>query len=474
MSKVTRATTQATRHDPINAPYWWDQSRPPSLSIRAVPTECDVAVIGAGYTGLSAALVLARAGRSVQIFERERPGDGAATRNAGIVTASLATDVATVTRQRGTEVARAVFTEAREAWNSLAVMIRDEGIDCGFEVCGSVQGALWPRQLDAMAREAEFCQSRLGVDARTLLGAQVSEELGSTRYIGALVRPDVAVLDPARLHAGLLKLAMDAGARVHTETAVTGIRQSRQGRHELQTMRGRTTAREVLVATNGYTDRSDPWLSRRVIGIPSGMIALRTPDPKRLRHWLPRGRVLMEKRRMRHQLRIADGGRTLLFGGLSSMAELRQHRVVNTLRTELLKIFPDLEPARVTHVWQGLTGFSREQLPRLFERRAVRYVGGFNGVGIALANWLGRKAAWQILEDERGHSVFEANPPGFVTLYPGHRWFLPATASYLRLRDRLDQRGRATGSRAAVVDVMDPGEAMDTQATRQPDQQEHT
>ena len=410
--------------------------------MRAVPAQCDVAIVGGGYAGLSAALTLARAGRSVHLFERLRPGEGASTRNAGVASARLARGLTELGESHGKPAAQAAFQEAQEAWNALAIFIQDEGIPCDFEVGGALYGALWPHQLDHMAREAEFCQQHLGVDAHTVIGPQMADEIGSERYLGGLIRPDVATLNPARLHMALLALAMDAGVHIHGETGVTRIHQNNNGEHELQTMRGRTRTKVVVVASNGYGDKADPWLNRRIIAVPTGMIATEQLDANTIGELLPRLKVVGDTRRLAHTLRLSSDRSRILFSGLSSMGARNEDAIANVLKRELVRIFPQLEQLRVTHSWSGYDGYTRTRVPQIYNRNGIRYVVGFSGAGLVLSHWLGRKAAWQILGDERGGTVFAGDVPSSMPLLAGKSWFLPSVSNYLRMRDQFDQRGR--------------------------------
>ena len=130
-------------------PYWWLAATPPALPQTAVQPACDVAIVGAGYTGLSAAITLARAGRSVQVFDKQRPGEGASTRNGGITSGNLRPGYAEMARRFGRERADAIQAEAVEARADLYRFIAEEGIDCDFKLVGRFSGAATPWRLRA-------------------------------------------------------------------------------------------------------------------------------------------------------------------------------------------------------------------------------------------------------------------------------------------------------------------------------------
>lgn len=424
----------------IAQPYWWDAVRPPALAMQPVPQRCDVAIVGAGFAGLSAALTLARAGRNVHVFDRQRPGEGASTRNAGIASGDLIQPLTELIERLGLERARTFYLEGQMARNALEAFVEAEGLDCHWQIAGLVHAASRAGHMEMLRRESDLLNTHLGVGASIVDMHQVGDAVGSERYHGAMIRPDIATLDPARLHAGLLALAKGAGAKVHGQTGVTRIHRNAAGKYELWTHRGPTHARDVVVATNGYTDRVSPWLRRRIIPVAMAMIATEPLPREVLARLVPNDRAVVETRRLRAFFRPTPDGRRLLFGSRDPNNGSSLAMSALALRQELAQIFPDLADVPVSHAWTGMMSYNRDRLPRLFSRDGVHYASSFCSPGVVWGHWLGTKAGQAVLGLKEAESAFSFRPPPALPLYTGKPWFAPLTTAWMRLADHLESR----------------------------------
>ena len=238
---TSRVSTRGTGHKALvkNAPIWWEDAPPVSIAPKPVAPSCEVAIVGAGYTGLSAAITLARAGREVQVFDKMRAGEGASSRNGGIASGNLRPSLSQMIRRFGRERAIAMQVEAKAAREDLIQFITHESIDCDFKLTGRFTGASSPDQFDKLRREAEVLASTLGIEAFALDRAHQRDALGTDYYWGGLVRMDIGGLHPAKLLAGMLRVANGSGASIHGETAVTHIAPANGG-FEIETTRGRS------------------------------------------------------------------------------------------------------------------------------------------------------------------------------------------------------------------------------------------
>jgi glycine/D-amino acid oxidase-like deaminating enzyme len=423
-------------------PYWWEAAPPPSLPEIAVAPRCDVVIVGAGYTGLSAGLTLARAGRSVQIFDRQRPGEGASTRNGGIASGNLRPSYRQMVRKFGEARATALQAEARAAREDLAGFIAREAIDCDFQLTGRFTGAADPSEYEALAREADLLRKDLGIAAHAVPRSAQRRVLGTDFYHGGLLREDIGGLHPAKLFAGMLRVAQTAGAAVHGETAVRGFT-ARNGGFEVDTARGKVRADHVIVATNGYTDGADPWLRRRLVPVRSRIIATAPLSNNLMAELMPKRLMCSETRKLHYYYRPSPDGTRILFGGRDGTIAGEPQWPTDHLKRALADIFPVLEGVDITHSWYGHVAMNRDMVPRIFSREGVRYAVGYCGSGVVWARWAGQKAAWQILGDERSRSALDFRPPPAVPLFEGKAWFLPAVFVWLSLQDRVSQWRRA-------------------------------
>src|SRR5260370_4782446 len=201
-------------------PYWWVAAPLARTAPMPVDPRCDVVIMGAGYTGLSAAITLARAGRSVQVFDRQKPGEGASSRNGGITSGNLRLSFAEMTKRFGEARATAILAEAKLAREDLYRFLAEEKIDCDFKLVGRFAGAAAPGDYDGLAREADLLHKTLGIEAYAVQRSGQRGLIGTDYYHGGNVRMDIGGLHPAKFHAEMLRLAPPAGPEQRGETAL--------------------------------------------------------------------------------------------------------------------------------------------------------------------------------------------------------------------------------------------------------------
>lgn len=418
-------------------PFWWEAAPPTPLPSVPLAPRVDVAILGAGYAGISAALVLARAGRSVAVYDAMDPGEGASTRNGGIMSGSIRPGFATLTRRFGQTVALAIEAEGKTAREFVWDLIRTEGLDCDARLTGHFKAAFGREQYDSLARTAEALHKRLGVESYAVPHAEQRDYIGTDFYRGGMVRMDIGGLHPAKFHAELLRVALAAGATVHARTRVTGITRDGDG-FRVATTAGTVAARQALVCTNGYTDGAAPFLRRRLVPVRSRIIATETLPQDLMARLMPRGMMLGEDRKLGFYYRPAPDGRRILLGGRDGTRQGDRAEPTLRLRHGLTELFPELADVRLTHSWFGHVAMNRDMLPRMFERDGVLHAAGFCGSGVIWAPWLGSRAAHRLLGNTaEARTAFDTRPPAAVPLYSGDPWFLPAMMQLYAWQDRL-------------------------------------
>ncbi len=417
-------------------PYWWEAAPRPEAGPPKAPKEADVCVVGAGYAGLSAALVLARAGRSVVVFDAMRAGEGASSRNGGLCSGNVKLPFGDMIERFGLDLAKAIYGEGVAARQFLARLIEDEAIDCDFKMVGRFTGANTRAAYDKMGREADLMNRHIDVDVEMVAKADQHRELGTDFYFGGQVRADIGGLHPGLLHQGMLDRAVEAGAAVIAETAVTRIDRADNG-FRIETAAGTLAAADVIVATNGYTDAALPWLRRRVIPIPSQIIATEPLDRATLDRLMPKRRMCGDTRNLYNYYRPSPDDTRIVFGGRRGADTDDPRRKCAHLYANMVEIFPDLEGIGLTHSWWGYTGYSFDFLPHVAVHDGIHYATAFCGSGVVWAPWLGRKAALRVLGEAEAASAFDAFAFNGRPLYNGRPWFLPLVIGWYGLKDRL-------------------------------------
>lgn len=419
------------------APYWWEAAPLNPLPEQPLPKKLDVLIVGAGYAGLAAGLVLAREGRSVAAFDAMNPGEGASTRNGGITSGSIRPDYDTLARRFGEEKALAIEAEGKTAREFLYDFIKTEGLTCDFQLVGQFKGAFGYEQYEAMARSAERLAKKLGIEAYPVPYADQRKYIGTDVYRGGTVRMDIGGLHPAKFHAELLRVALASGVAVHGRTPVTSIERDSSGFHVV-TAAGSVQARQVLVCTNGYTDGVVPFLRRRLVPVRSRIIATEELAPEVMARLMPKRMMITENREVGFYYRPSPDGKRILLGGRDSSRVGDPVAPKLLLRKGLVNLFPELETVRLSHSWFGNVAMNRDMIPRIFEKDGIVYATGFCGSGVVWAPWIGMHAAHKLMgHEERARTAFDFRPPAFIPLYRGNPWFMPAFIQGYRMRDRI-------------------------------------
>jgi len=419
-------------------PYWWADAGPPSCPPeRALPAEVDVLVIGAGLTGLTAARTLARAGRSVLVLDADEPGIGASSRNGGMIGGGHRLSVTALTRRFGAETAAALLREAHLESTAFARhLMETEDIDCDFAETGRFR-ALWlASEYDKAGAELDRIQAMIPLEAEMVPRARQHDEIASDLYAGGTLYHRHGGLNPAEWVAGISRAARRAGAIVQGATPVTALVRDAAA-FRASTPRGAVRAGAVLAATNGYTPEMLPALRRRIVPVPSFIVATEPLGDNRMLSLIPKRRMIVESRERHCYYRPSPDGTRLVFGGRAALRQIGDAKARAELRRLIAQIFPDLAGVELTHSWRGRTGFTFESLPHLGQIDGVWHAMGYSGNGNAMAPWLGHKAALKILGDPAGETAFAKT--GFPTRAwaRGTPWFLPAADLMFRMRDRV-------------------------------------
>lgn len=400
------------------------------------PAATDVAIIGAGCTGLNCALETVRGGRATLVLDASDPGSGCSTRNGGQVGTSIKPSLATLATRYGVERARAIRAAGREALAFIVERIRSEAIDCDFRRCGRFRGAHTPWHFRALEREAEELRAE-GIAVEIVPRAEQRRELGTDAYFGGLVFPEHGALHPAKYQRGLLERVIAAGGTVVGHCPVQAI--ARDGKaFVLATPRGRVRARTVVVATNGYSGRLIPWLTRRILPVESTIIATEPLPPELVAHLFPTDRVAGDTCRVISYYRTSPDRKRVLFGGRVLADRIAPATAAERLRRRMCQIFPELEPYRVTHVWSGTVAWSFDELPHIGQYDGLWYALGYCGSGVSLASWLGSRLGLKLLGRPEGRTPLDDLPHPTRPLYSGRPWFLPAVVGWYRLLDAID------------------------------------
>jgi glycine/D-amino acid oxidase-like deaminating enzyme len=398
--------------------------------------DVDVAVVGAGLTGLSAALHLARKGARVAVFEGETVAWGASGRNGGMATPGLSLGFRDAIAKYGFPTASALYNTYYDAIDSIEKLVADEGIDCDFARTGKLNLAAKPGHFEGLRKTHEVLAERMGVETLLVPEDQLRSEIGSDHYYGAMIDPRGAGLHVGKFTRGLGEAAARQGVQIHEKAPVGQVRRLGGTRHEVITPRGSVRADQVLVATSGYTGRPFRWLQVRIAPVGSFIIVTEPLGKEVCDQLMPTRRMASDSKNLLHYFRITPDHR-LLFGGRARFAmssPQSDEKSGRILHKAMVSVFPQLANTRVDYCWGGLVDMSMDRLVHAGEHDGLFYSVGYSGHGVQMATYMGKQMA------EVMNGVEEANPwrdIGFKRI-PGHfgpPWFLPFAGAYYKFQD---------------------------------------
>jgi len=418
--------------------YWLDTATPSGDYRRTpVPERVDIAIVGAGFTGLSAALEAAQQGASVVVLDQHTVGWGASGRNGGMATTGLAIGLGKAIKRYGRDQALAMFTEYNHAIDTIEQLVKEHSIDCDFHRPGKLTLAMNAKQVGQMRKTqetlAEFADHKVTVVDRD----EIHSEIGTDFYAGGMVDPLGAALHVGKFAHGLAGAATRAGAVLCENAAVTELVRRPGGGHTVHTTRGIVQAEQVLVATSGYTGSLTPWLRRRTIPVGSFIVVTEPLPLETAQRILPHHRMASDNKMLTYYFRITPDNR-LLFGGRARFALSSPDSDVKSaeiLKRAMSTLFPYLSSVRVDYTWGGLVDLTMDQMVHAGQRDGVHYSLGYSGHGVQMATYMGKQMALSML-GKPSRNLWEqlSYPP-----VPGHfgpPWFLPLIGGYAKVVDR--------------------------------------
>jgi glycine/D-amino acid oxidase-like deaminating enzyme len=418
--------------------YWHTTVQlPDASSLIPLPEEVDVAIIGGGYTGLSAARTLAQNGVKAAVLEANTIGWGASSRNGGMVLTGLKVGMKTVLKKYGREIAGQLFQYSLDSIDTVEQIVRQENIDCGFARHGHLLVTNKPKHYEALQDEVEFMQKEFNHKVRLISRDEQHAEIGSRIYHGALLDEVSGGLNPAQYVAGLAGAAAKAGATLHARARVNKLGRSGR-RFVLETERGQLSADSVLVATSGYTGKVTKSLQRKVIPIGSFIIATEKLSNALINELIPRGRMIFDYKHYLKYFRLWDnrmifGGRAAFFPETSSTIR----RSAEMLRREMIQVYPQLKDTKIEYVWGGTLDFAFDMMTHVGEVDGMYYSLGYAGHGVAMATHLGKTIAEAIMKGNITQHPFASFPfpDAPLGLYNGFPWFLPLAGAWNKILD---------------------------------------
>src|SRR5437660_261201 len=422
--------------------YWLSTvAMPTPDAAYPLPDSVDVAVIGAGYTGLSAARTLAKSNARVAVLEAETIGWGASSRNGGMVLTGLKLGVNKLISMYGRERTQRMYAASLASIDCVEQIVGEEAIECSFSRCGHLEVACKQKHFDDYGHQAEVIAREFNHHLRIVPKDELRTEIGSDIYVGGMVDEISAGLNPAQYVAGLARAATNAGAaifeRARVEKLESAFHRGTKG-WKVSTARGVLWARDVFVGTSGYTGSVTPGLKKKIIPIGSYIIATEILPPALASELSPHNRMIYDSKNFLYYYRLTPDSR-MLFGGRAAFFPETQNSVrrsAEILRRGMLTVYPQLRDTKIGYAWGGTLDFAFDIMPHAGQLEGMYYSLGYAGHGVAMATYLGMKIGDLICggtnENPFAGIPFPTAPLG---LYNGRPWFLPFAGAWYRFLD---------------------------------------
>ncbi|HEY0275395.1 MAG TPA: FAD-binding oxidoreductase [Paenirhodobacter sp.] len=417
--------------------YWHATSTPFAQGAEGpVDGTFDVAIVGGGFTGLSAARSLAKAGVRVALLEAEHVGYGGSGRNGGHLNNGLAHGFGAAKAELGTEMAKRLYWTLDASVDTIEKIVAEEGIDCSFRRAGKLKLASKPSHVAALRANYDLVHREVDPDTEFLGPDDLKSEVGAAPFYGAMLSKKSAMMHMGRFVNGVAGAAQRHGAVIWEHAPVTA-RQREGAGWRLITPRGQLVAKRVILSTDAYTPGLFPYFRRRILSVGSFIIATRPLSADEIARTMPGNRTCVTTMNIGNYFRLAPDNR-LIWGGRARFSATSDQRSDaksgEILRRSLTRTFPHLADVPIDYCWGGLVGMTKDRYPRAGEADGLLYSMGYSGHGAQMSTHMGTVLAEMAMGNMQANPLAGLDWPS-IPLYSGKPWFLPLVGTYFKLKD---------------------------------------
>ena len=422
------------------ASLWADTAEPlPAFPKLASEVKADVVIIGAGYTGLSAAHHIAKSGLSPVVLEANHPGWGASGRNGGVITAKFRLSFRDIDAAHGRAMARRMYEIAHESVDMVEELVSEFGIaSARLTRSGQVKAAHNDATLRAAIDEAAWMTREMrDTEVRILDPHQVRDETGSQVFVGGILNPGSGGIHPLNYLRGLARGVAQRGVPVFQESPVLALRRDGDG-IVAETPDGVVRARQAIIATNSYSDLTSATarVQRTLVPFRSALIATEKLSPNLAGSLMTTGRTYTETKRMMRWFRKVDD--RVIFGGRGAFGKQDSESAFDALRKAMVGIFPELTDIPLAFKWSGLVAMTLDSVPhvgRLDDR--TLYSVGYNGAGVAMSSLMGRYLAALVRGEKVDLGLLDAGRLKTIPFYAFREPAVRAVAGWYQFLDAI-------------------------------------
>lgn len=396
----------------------------------------DVAIVGGGLTGLSAAYALTQQGASVALFETGQIMGQASGQNGGQCSTGVAQDFASLSASIGLDKARQYYLAYADAVNSLRTLITTEQLDCEFRESGKLKLAAKPEHAEKIFKTCALIKKEVDPDVSFLDAEALKNEIQSDQFFGGMFQQNAIQVHVGKLGVELAQRASVNGADFYENSPVQRL-QKTIGGFQVASAKGVITAGNVIIASGISQQGPLGWFRRRMIPVGSFIIVTEPLDPKLIARLMPHQRSYVTSRIIGNYFRLTADNR-LLFGGRArfAMSDPKSDALGGKILTQAMcSIFPELSHVKADYCWGGLVDMTANRLPRAGEHNGMFYAMGYSGHGVQMSTYMGQQLALMLGGRQSANPWKDERWPA-IPAYWGKPWFLPMVGAYYRLQDR--------------------------------------
>lgn len=398
--------------------------------------ETDVVIIGAGFTGLATAYYLRKAGVNCVVLDKNLVGWGASGRNAGMVLTGFKNSIQKIEKRWNREIAKVFLEQSGLGIEKVREIVEAEAIECSLSHCGSMKAAFKPIHSEALKREQEFMWQAYQYELQYVDRNQLKTELDSEYYHGGLVDFKSYSFHPLNYALGLANAVEESGGEIFEQTEVTSVDKNHQG-YSVRTARGAVKAAHIVFATNGYTEKLNNTLTRSIMPMGSYIIATEPLEKQVAERLIPNNRMISDTKNFLYYFRRTPDER-ILFGGRVSFNSKEDASLYQSLRENLLNVFPELSDCKIEYKWGGKVAFPMDFFPHVGTiENTMHYALGYCGHGASTSTLFGEYVAKNIISPNREKTKLEELPLRVIPLHSQKNLLLNLAGSYYSLLDKV-------------------------------------
>lgn len=399
--------------------------------------ECDVVIIGGGFTGLSTAYHLQKKNVKTIVLEKSYLGSGASGRNGGQILTGFIDSMSSLAKKKGLETAKQMLQMSLDSIDLIERISKDHHIACSFKRSGHIYAAYKPTHIDWLKKEQKILEKDFNYKVRVLDKQDLQAELKTDFYHGGCIDENSATYHPFNYVLGLAETVEKLGGRIFENSEALEIIKSSNGKVTIMTEDGRVTADHLVIVTNAYSGNLHKTISRSVIPVESIMIATEQLPEELVSKLIPKDRAVFDTKHMLYYFRRTPDNR-IAFGGSGRSLSGDTAPLYLKLKEGMDNVFPELKKYTAEFCWSGKVGFTKEMLPYIGQLEdGTHFAFGYAGHGAAMSTLMGKLLAGNILSENNGKNPFEKNNLRPIPFYSQHGKVVGLMKYYFKVKDAI-------------------------------------